>query len=233
MRLLLVLGLLFAGTAPIELADGRRSDDPSGAAAWPEHALPPAAWLAARAYWQSQDPNYEEELRVLGAAAGAFTRPGAEQQAVLYLMSLWPRCCPKVGLAIVEDGRLVRNVAFEGVAHELAAVPDLDGDERDELVYVGEFGMGGQTSRSLTLLSFTEAGLVERGSASIYDGTCATGRPDATATAAHILARPGPTFTVERYRQVSCEATTWEPAGEAETLELDPTGLAYVDLPVE
>ena len=41
------------------------------------------------------------------ASNGAFTQPDTEQQAVLYLMSLWPRCCPKMGLAIIEGDHLV------------------------------------------------------------------------------------------------------------------------------
>lgn len=228
-----VLAGVVAAQSPIELADGRHAESPSDAAAWSEPVLPPQASEAARAYWQAQDPSYEEDLRVFDAAEGAFTRPGAEQQAVLYLMSLWPRCCPKMGLAVVEDGRLVRNVAFEGVAQELTAVPDLDDDGHDELVYVGEFGMGGQTSRSLTLVSFGDAGLTERGGASIYNGTCATGRPEASAEASRILALPGPTFTVERYTLPSCEASTWEPMGAPEPLELYEPGIVYVDLPVE
>lgn len=223
-----------AAQTPIQLADGRGLDLPSDATVWAEPVLPPEASAAARTYWQARDADYEEDLRILAAAAGAFTRGGADQQAVLYVMSLWPRCCPKMGLAIVEDGRLVRNVAFEGIAQELSAVPDLDADGRDELVYVGEFGMGGQTSRTLTLVTFDDAGLVERGSTSIYDGTCATGRPDAQSEAARVLALPGPTFTVERYAQASCEVATWEPLGPPEPVDLyAPSGVAYAELPVE
>lgn len=219
-----------AAQSPIELADGRRADESPDLARNTE-LLPPQTWAAARTHWQSLDSSYEEEARILAVVEGAFTQSGARQQAVLYLMSLWPRCCPKMGLAIVEDGRLVRNVAFEGVAQELAAIPDLDADGRDELVYVGEFGMGGQTSRSLTLVSFGDAGITDRGSTSIYDGACAAGR--AGATAARVLALPGPAFTVERYTQPSCEEPTWEPMGDSEPLELYEPGITYVELPVE
>lgn len=218
--------------SPIEIADGRRFDDAqTDVSVWEARPSVQQAAAAARAHWGSQDAEYEEDFRVMGVAEGAFTEAGAQQQAVLYLMSLWPRCCPKMGLAIVEGDRLVRNVAFEGVAQELTAVPDLDGDGRDELALIGEFGMGGQVSRSLTLASFGDGGLAGWGGASVYDGAC--GAMQDGETAARILALPGPALTVERYTKASCEGEAWEPEGSPEPLELYATEVAYVELPVK
>lgn len=223
--------------APVEIADGRREAPWADLSAWNTREPMQRAIEAARIYWQGQDPSYEEEIRFFAVADGAFTQPGAAQHAVLFLMSPWPRGLPKSALAVVEGDRLVRNVAFEGIAQDLSAVPDLDGDGRDELAYTGTFGMGGQESRSLTLVSFGSDGLAERGGASIYESTCATGAGDSGSTAARVLALPGPSFgpsfTVERYVQPSCEAQTWEPVGGPEPLALDSMGVVYVELPVE
>lgn len=234
-----VLGAALVGCAraqspdPIELADGRRGDAPwPDLSTWDGHPLLQQATAAARAHWQGQDPDYEEEMRLLAVAGGAFTQPGAQQHAVLYLMSLWPRCCPKMGLAIIEGDRLVQNVAFEGVAQELSAVPDLDGDGRDELAFLGAFGMGGQMSGTLTLASFGEHGLTDWGSIPLYDNACAAGHDGATA--ARVLAHPGPEFQVEWYTQASCESETWEASSEAEPLALEaPTESRYISLAVE
>ncbi len=217
--------------APVEVADGREATEPADVSAWAARPELRQATDAARTHWQGQDPAYEEGVEVLAVAEGAFTEAGAAQQAVLYRMSAWPRSSPKMGLAVVAAGRLVRNVAFEGLAQTLAAVPDLDGDGRDELVFTGEFGMGGETSRAATISAFGDGGLAERGGTFVYGSDCASGRGDGRSTAARVLALPGPTFRVQRYA-ASCETDAWEPDGAEEALALDaPAGTPYVDLP--
>lgn len=218
--------------SPVEIADGRHEEPWADLTEW--QARPPVqqATGAARSHWQAQDPSYEEEVGVMDVVDGAFTEPGAQQQAVLYLMSPWPRCCPKMGLAVLEDGRLVRNLAFEGLAQDLRPIPDLDGDGRDEIVYIGSFGMGGQNTTGFTLVSFGVDGVTEWGGATINDNSCAAMQPGATA--ARVTALPGPELTIERYSKATCEATEWQPVGGPEPLELDAqSGIAYVDLPTE
>jgi len=233
----LLICAAFSGCAnaqsPVEIADGRQPESWLDLSAWLTRPPIQQASTAARAYWLGQDPNYEEDVRILAIADGAFTQPGSEQQAVLFVMSLWPRCCPKSGLAIVEGDRLVRNVAFEGIAQELSAAPDLDGDGHDELFSIGSFGMGGQETRTLTYLRFGAEGLVEQGSTSIFDSTCAASE-EGQSTAARVLARPGPTFMVEQYTLATCGEETWEPVNGPEPLEFyAPSGSPYVDLPVQ
>lgn len=215
---------------PVVIADGRQDGPWTDLSEWTSRPPLQQAFGAARTHWQGQDPEYEEEVQVMAVADGAFTEPGADQQAVLYLMSLWPRCCPKVGLAVIQDGRLVRNVAFESVAQELQAVPDLDGDGRDELVTTGTFGMGGQNTTGITLVSFGDEGLSEWGATTTRDEACAAEQPGGTA--ARVTALPGPVFTIERYTQPSCEAADWQPVGGPEPFEFDgQSGIVYVELP--
>lgn len=238
MRCLPLLGLLLTlacadatAQSPIVVADGR------GLAAEPEvdystlesHSALAAARSAARAHWASSE-GFEEDFRVMAAAEGAFTQAEASQRAVLYLMSLWPRCCPKLGIAVLEGDRLVHNATFEGVAQRLAAVPDLDGDGLDELALFGAFGMGGQQSESVTLVRFTEDAFAPYGSFSIYDGACAAMHDGETAS--RVLALPGPSFKAERFTRATCDAEGWEAAGAAEDIKLDPTDITYVALPV-
>jgi hypothetical protein len=91
--------------------------------------------------------------------------------------------------------------------------------------------MGGQWSRSVTLLSFGDEILFDLGSISINDDSCAAGH--AGSTAARVTALPGPAFTIERFTKATCEAETWEPAGEPEPFEFTaPTESPYVNLPV-
>ena len=218
-----------AAQTPVLLADGRDRNASDDLSAWANRPAVQQALAAARAYWQAQDPSYEEGLAIFGVADGAFTTPGARQQAVLYLMSAWPRCCPKTGLAVVEADRLVLNVAFAGSAQTLAAVPDLNGDGRDELVSTGAFGMGGQESAYMTLMAFGDDGLAEWGGTALFGSDCA-GSGDAGSTAARVTAEPGPTYTVERFVAPDCGA--WRADGAAAPLDLDPpSDVAYVELP--
>lgn len=46
-------------------------------------------------YWSASEPGYQEEVHVMAVANGAFTRPDAEQQAVLFSMSIVPRGFPR------------------------------------------------------------------------------------------------------------------------------------------
>lgn len=224
-------GAASADAEPVVIADGRVASEGTDVSDWSTRAPLPEVFAAARVHWQAQDSGYEEETRVMAVAEGAFTEPGASQEAVLYLMSLWPRCCPKMGIAVIEDGALVRNVAFEATQQDLAAVPDLDGDGRDELVLTGSFGMGGQNSTSITLVSFGDAGFRTWGGESIADNSCAAMREEGTA--ARITAVPGPEFTIERFTLVSCESGEYQSGGPPEPFEFPAAGEEMsVELPI-
>lgn len=218
----------------VVVVDGRDLEGGADTEVWASSPAVQAAIQAARAHWTANEPGYEEEVRVLDVADGAFTSAGASEQAVLYLMGLWPRCCPKVGLAIVDggpEGRLVANVAFESVTQKIRPVQDLDGDGLDELVLVGSFGMGGSTSSSATLVGFASGELAAQGGVGIYEGACGAMRDGETAM--RVLAAPGPSLTVETYTRATCEGGTWERSGEPEPLLLEPPAdNIYESLPV-
>jgi hypothetical protein len=217
-------------STPIVIVDGTLPGEWVDLSGWTSPALEPA-YAAARAHWQAQDSAYEEETRVMAVAEGSFTGSGAAQQAVLYLMSLWPRCCPRMGIAVVEDGALVRNVAFEAPTQEMTAVPDLDGDGRDELVLVGSFGMGGENSTSATLVSLADSGLRTWGGTMIQYDNCAAMQEGGTAV--RITGVPGPEFTIERFSLASCETGEYQAGGPPEPFEFTPPDEeTSVELPV-
>jgi hypothetical protein len=216
---------------PVVIADGRAYAEGVDVSEWSSRPSIQQAMSAARAHWSAQDPDYEEETRVMAVAEGSFTGSGAAQQAVLYLMSLWPRCCPRMGIAVVEDGALVRNVGFEAPTQLLTAVPDLDGDGRDELVMVGSFGMGGENSTSATLVSLADSGLRTWGGSMIgYDSCAGSG---SGGMAARITAVPGPQFSIENYELVSCDSGEFRLGSGPEPLEFPPPGEEMsVELPL-
>ncbi|HUP00204.1 MAG TPA: hypothetical protein VM737_01590 [Gemmatimonadota bacterium] len=218
------------GSETVVIADGRAAAEGTDLSAWSSPAMP-QAFAVARAHWQAQDSGYEEETRVMAVAEGAFSEPGASQEAVLYLMSLWPRCCPRMGIAVIEDGALVRNVAFEAPAQGLAVVPDLDGDGRDELAVTGSFGMGGENSTSVTLVSLADSGLRTWGGAMIQYDACAAMQEGGMAV--RITAIPGPEFTIEQFALASCETGEYQPGGPPEPFEFPAPGEEMsVELPI-
>lgn len=215
----------------IVIADGRVFGEPPDVSDWSARAPVQAAFASARAHWQAQDPDYEEEVQVMAVAEGAFSEPGASQQAVLYLMSLWPRCCPKMGIAVVQDGALVRNVGFEAPDHGLVAIPDLDGDGLDELAVTGSFGMGGENSTSVTLVSIADSGLRTWGAVMTQYDACAAMQEGGQAS--RITAVPGPAFTIEHFTLVSCESGEYEAGGTPEAFEFPAPGEeTSVELPL-
>jgi hypothetical protein len=215
----------------IVIADGRVYGEAADLSDWSTRAPVQAAFASARAHWQAQDPSYEEEVQVMAVAEGAFSEPGASQQAVLYLMSLWPRCCPKMGIAIVQDDALVRNVGFEAPEHGLVAIPDLDGDGLDELALTGSFGMGGENSTSVTLVSLADSGLRTWGGEMIQYDAC--GAMQEGGQAARITAVPGPEFTIQRFALASCESGEYQAGGPPEPFEFPAPGEeTSVELPV-
>jgi hypothetical protein len=215
--------------APVVIVEGRTGmDAPStespaqSAADGPQwETSPPVlqAIAAARSYWSAENPNFEEKLRVWESASGAFTRPGAEQHAVLFMMSNIPHCCPPMGLAIVEDDRLVRNIAFITIAQSVRAIPDIDGDGRDELVFGGGYMGQGMVTEGVNLAAFGEEGLDDFGKASIFESVCGAGYGDEGAFASSLSVVSGPEIIIEHYRQPSCDSETWEPVGEPAPLQ--------------
>ena len=70
-------------TAPPVGVDGRAVDAPTEPPAdWLTRPAVQAAVRAARAHWAARDPGYEEEVRVLAVADGAFTAPDADEAAI-------------------------------------------------------------------------------------------------------------------------------------------------------
>ena len=219
-----------AGAQPVVLADGRSEGAP--ASEWSGGAAFRQAVDAASTYWRGRSTDYEEDIQVMDVAEGGFTEAGATQQAVLYLMSPWPRCCPKMGIALIENDRLLLNLAFEQGEQTLDAVPDLNGDGRNEIVFTGGFGMGGQVTRSMMLTTFGPSGIEDLMGDLIYDSSCGAGAGGGVSHASRVLASPGPALTIERFTQ-PCDGGEWVPAGAAEPVSDDPMlDFRYVEIPL-
>lgn len=199
---------------------------------WEKFPAVLAALASARRYWSAQDPGYKEEVHVRSVTTGAFTQPGVQQRAVLYMMSNTPRCCPKLGLAIVQDGQLVRNIGFEFFAHAVGALPDFDRDGRDEIALEGMFMMGGQVSQSIALAAFGADGVDDLGHTSIFEDACGAGYEGSWA--ARLLFVPGSGMMVESYSRPTCDSKEWQLTKGPEPITLDrDKGTTFRDIPLK
>lgn len=231
---LLVCGVLVGCAqtrSPIAIADGRLGPPSADVSKWEASLAVKQAIASARSHWSADEPGYDEAVHVMAAATGAFTRPDVEQHAVFYSMSNVPRGFPKRGLAILEGEQLVHNFAFVSLYDDVWALPDIDGDGHDELVFGGGFGMGGQMTSGVTLAAPGEAGLRDLWTAEIFNSACDAQAGYEGSTSARITVVPGSPIMVQHFSQESCESESWQPRGEPEPLTLIPPGeSSYVDL---
>ena len=218
----------------VEVFDARESLAPPLVDSWAREPALIEAQAAARRYWQTQDMDWAWAFEVLDLAEGAFTGPGKAQAAVLYRVGTAGACCVAGGLAIVQDGRLVRNVALGTGGNSLRSLPDVDGDGRDEIVFVGGGTGQGYTETSVFVEQLGDSGMERWGQAFVYRDNCGASEAG-SATATRLLVVPGPTpaFVAERFENATaCDGPgTWTPAGprEAVTLEV-PLGEPAVEL---
>lgn len=221
--------------APVVIVDGRADKPTDDASPWETSAPVQQAIAAARSYWSAKDPEYKENLRIRGSSIGAFTQPDVKQHAVLFMMSDIPRCCAPMGLAIVEGERLVRNIAFDAIAQTIRAIPDIDGDGRNELALGGGFMGQGLVTEGITLAAFGDNGLDDFGQAIVFESACGAGYGDTGALAARLSVGPGTTIVVEQFQQLSCDVDTWESEGEPQPLQAiaDQDKTVYIDIPLE
>jgi hypothetical protein len=99
------------------------------------------------------DGTCNDDPLMLDTAKGAFTRPRAVQKALIYRYCSTGASFGRIGLAILENGALVRHDAFEeGVRYALGRMPDLNRDGVDELILATGGTQMGETWQSATVV---------------------------------------------------------------------------------
>lgn len=240
---LTIVALVAASTyaqAPVEVVDGRADPFVLDTEVWQEEPAVVEAHAASLRYWRALAPTGDWDFRVDDAEEGAFTRPGAIQTAVLYRVGSAGNCCSMGGLAVLEGGRLVRNVAIDYGGDDIRALPDVNGNGRSELVLSGGGGGQGVFVRSVFVEEFGDDRLERWGQLFVYESTCGAGRPGATATRLLVVPGATPHFRAETYEQEACaddfpewQGLPWQAVGGRADVEMDePLGEPAVDLPV-
>lgn len=218
------------------IADGRQSLEIIDQSSWSNHPVILQASDQAKRYWLEQNKVYEDNFQIMGSTEGNFTQLESKQTAVLYLLSLWPRCCSNMGLAIIENDQLIRNIVFAGGRYHLYSVADINQDGLDELALIGGFGMGGSNETSLTLISLAAESTTLLGRFSLVEESCAALSEYSEHNTFRILydKNTPDEFTVEHYHSVCDNPAEIENPTSVSSVLIEAVDLKddYIDLPI-
>jgi alpha-tubulin suppressor-like RCC1 family protein len=228
-RTLLCLALTpFAlAQTPKPIFDGRLTLHP-GVLSADQQAFLDRVFPAARKEWRDQEDECERGFRpqVVDVAHGAFTRPGAAQDAILYRYCTIGHDRALNGIAVLQNGQLASHVVYEGdESHAIGALPDINGDGISEIVLAGGSTNQGITSAWITILQL--GGDIKRfGHTRTFEDTCGTGDNNCKTNAWRISVKPGPVpaFFREAFAQ---DGKTWKRTAPLAALTLDADETEY------
>lgn len=218
------------------IADGRLPLESADHSLWLTHPAILQAATQSRQYWLKHNAVYEEDFRIMDSHEGNFTGQETNQTAVLYLLSLWPRCCSNMGLAIVENQQLVRNIVFAGGTHHLFPVADINDDGLDELALVSSFGMGGSNETTLSVISLANDSTILKGRFPLIQDNCATMSEHSERNLFRIsFDKTAPDqFSLEQYQTGCDDAHDNEKATSVTSIPVEAVEINddYIDLPI-
>jgi hypothetical protein len=143
------------------------------------------------------------DFEVRDSTAGAFTREGARQKAVLYLLCTTIENSGISGIVVIENGEVVDHVLADGgIYSSIQTLPDINQNGLNELT-LESFGF--QMGEAWTFSEIIEpngTGLKSLGSVKIFDGPCAGGsNKSCPSTATRVYAKAGkkPEFWKEEF----------------------------------
>jgi hypothetical protein len=209
---LVVAAPLAQGAPLVRIFDERRFVWPEDATAETDERLerlilPDARWTPR---FCGEGPK---SFTVRDVAAGAFTRKGSAQKAVLYEACMVTRHLREQGIAVLEDGRVVAHLSFAGVGDiAIGALPDIDGNGLSELL-VYDFANGQGTAYStVRLLELGTKGVRKLGRFMVHEDDCGArehGRE--IATVLHASPDATPTFFEETFTRRCGSQGPWRP----------------------
>ena len=230
--MILPLLLLFASTAAASdlrvLYDARLSPDPAVPSAAEAALLDKTVHPAARQAFQKME-GCADEFAVIDAAPGSFTRAQARQKAFLYRYCSTGHGFAANGLAVIEEGRVVAHVTYEGGwDNALGALPDLDGDGLSEILIASGSTNQGITTTSVAVIGVA-SGVKKFGRFQVYEDNCGSGSAPSRQSASKLLARPGAksAFFREDFTNSSCEGGSWRKTGSSKPAAPESDEIEY------
>lgn len=116
----------------------------------------------ARRKWSGNDAC-EEDYQVMGAASGAFSRPGASQKLIFFQFCQTGNGLGNNGLVLIENGKTIGTYISEsGWAMDLKRLPDINQNGTDEFLLYYSGGMHqGQGGVGVDIMEFSANGAIK------------------------------------------------------------------------
>ncbi len=191
---------------------------------------------AARTYWKARErdqdcmPDFKSEA--LDVAAGSFTRAKAEQKAILYKYCVIGQDQALNGIAIVEDGRLVAHIVYEGDEdYAIGVLPDINGNGISEILLATGGTNQGITWQVVSIIEIHGSEITKFGHIETSSDDCGINEKSGKTTAKKLFVRAGanPGFLREIYVNPGCgdSGRNWRKAGVLAPLALEEDGNTY------
>lgn len=171
------------------------------------------------------EPGECGEVMFQDVTGGSFTAPGAGEQALLWQCSGgMPMQGRQVGVVVMADGQVTAAVDFHGGnTWAIGALPDINGNGRDEILLRGGFIHMGERHDFFSVIEVLPAGVSKlgrfQGELDLCD-TVAEGEPAEMPVAYRYHVRPGPVpvFYREQFTKTRCDGD-WVRQGDLEAVE--------------
>jgi hypothetical protein len=169
--------------------------------------------------------------RALDVAAGSFTRAKADQKAILYKFCTVGQGMALNGIAIVENGKLVSHVIYDGGEdYAIGALPDITGDGLAEIVLTGGGTNQGVTWQAIAIVETDGAKVTKFGRIGTSSDDCGINEKHGKTEAKKISVKAGaaPEFYREVFVRRGCEEPRkWKPSGTLAALTLEEDTVEY------
>jgi len=190
---------------------------------------------AARKAWhkaeRDQDCMTDFKSEALDAAPGSFTKPKAEQKAILYKFCVIGQDQALNGIAILENGALVAHIVYEGDEdYAIGALPDINGNGLSEILLATGGTNQGITWQTISILEIHGTEITKFGHTETSSDDCGINEKSGKTKAQKILVKAGPTpaFFHETYISPGCAGgNTWRKSGVMAPLTLEEDSITY------
>lgn len=190
---------------------------------------------AARKFWDNQEDDLtcgeDSESVFLDIAKGSFTRPGANQKAILYRYCDTGHNFALNGIVVIEDSLIIFHIAYSGGwDSSIGALPDINGNGLSEIVVSSGGSNMGKTWKVITVIELSKGSIKKFGQTQVYWDNCGE-KENGTAEAYKLFVRKGqtPSFYRETFinKKVCEEIGSWKKSETLKTHTLDEDSNEY------
>jgi hypothetical protein len=203
------------------LFDARLNLTPGKASASESALLQAQVYPLARRQWAQTclDAHFE----VVDVATGAFSRKNSRQRLILYRFGYSSRQGTCMGLVVLENQRIIQHWGYEGgVEWAIGALPDINQNDRNEVVIAGGGYGQGYSESFVWLIELGSKAPRDLGSLNIGGNDCdVDGTAGTVAKLLRVVAAKTPKFYTDTFVQPCNGSKSWTKRATAEPVKLE------------